>query len=1220
MVKTTIGAQELPKLDELLRLPGAPAAAAVSKSGKAAGKAALRKRLDDEELIAPEAAFTAGENPPDQSVATDEIPPQPLEAAAEEEVAAEDGGSAEDAYSSVEADAWSAEWTTATESEDRILLAQAGGGGTGGGDEGGLGGNDFMIPLAVGGALVLLSGGDDEGGGGGGGAASSFADINAELGATLPETVIGPTTGTAHNFFIGSIAGLSAEEGFSRDLLPATLAALDAQMVYDFRFSNATSGTGTIDHTGLQVNMAALDTTNINVYVSASASGTESHLIWLGNVGVAATAAAADAFVSAQANASAGGDAEVGISNFNVALAGTGTVTAGASLNATATGPGSMAGAFIGNDMRVSATAEAAAAAIGVIGASASSSSTAEVSIGGDVSVSAMGQTYAVAAIGYIGAIASYSSTAEVSIGGDVVVNASADGISGSAYAYVGGITADASNSSYALVDIGGDVSVSAIGQTYAVAALSGISAEADGYSTAEVNIAGAGGVNVYAHAASGSAYASMDDISADASTSSIARVDIGGDVSVRAFGQNYASAVMGSISADASESYSTAEVVIAGGVDVYAYAATGSAFAELDEVISADAATGSIARVDIGGDVSVRAFGQNYASAEMSSISASADRASTAEINIAGGVDVYAYAWSGAAYADMSSISADASTSSIARVDIGGDVSVRAFGQTYAAAEMDDISASAEGATDSGAVIPGAGSTAEVDIAGGVNVYAYAWSGTAYASMGSISANASYSSIARVDIGGDVTVGAVGEDRAMAYVGYVSASAANGYSADSQSVANVTIGGLNVYATAGTGTANAYVDGIVAFASDDAQATITIGPAGATAGEDAVSVHADGQDGASAFIPIHAYASGEDSTAQIVINGNVRVSASASTFSADAYAVLFVGAGVTYRSSAFDTGGGRVEINGNVYLSASLDGFGSPSGAAHAYGQLIAAGTGSVYVAGSVNIAVDESGDAWLDIYASNDNGIDLGNINVDVDFATADVYIQQSVSSSMMPDDFFLPHGSSTANIGIGNLNVDVFGGGQANFFIGGGTSASSSDDGIDWDLARTADLSGTGDVYMRLHDQVFGTIDVVDLVGNLALEYDLGDHDFATVGTEPGDAHITTIVGFSETGTNIMFNNTNATTANFAMIGGTAGFLTFTAMTAAISLALDGTDKYVFAVYRGVEDINSNGLSDDQDSGILAYDKDGIDITAVLMLPGVTVLNPSDIAFTV
>jgi hypothetical protein len=142
------------------------------------------------------------------------------------------------------------------------------------------------------------------------------------------------------------------------------------------------------------------------------------------------------------------------------------------------------------------------------------------------------------------------------------------------------------------------------------------------------------------------------------------------------------------------------------------------------------------------------------------------------------------------------------------------------------------------------------------------------------------------------------------------------------------------------------------------------------------------------------------------------------------------------------------------------------------------------------------------------------------------------------------------------------------------------------------------------------MFLNSQTFGTINQAASVTGLDLHYQLADQDFTGVGSAP----ITTINGFTASHDDVIYNGVGADSTNFTNAG---TFNSLTALDAALNADLDGTHKYVFAVYNGTEDINHNGVADDHGAGILAWDDNGTGISSVLMLAGVTSLGASDIA---
>jgi hypothetical protein len=1061
MAIKTLDTQGLPALDELHRLPGQQAAVSSPK------KARLRRKRPEDEVIAPDTPVDAGETAPEESIPTDELPPQPLEEpAAEDDAASLEGDSAQDAYSFVEADAWSADWTRPADSGDNILLAQAGGGGTGGGEE--IGGRDFL-PVFAGLGLLLLAGGGGEGGGTAG--AASFADINPELGGTEPETVVNPATGAAHSFYIGSIARTDhLNEGFSRSLLPASLSSLAPKMVYDFRYQNPASPvTTTIDHTGLQVNMAASDTVDVKVYVSASANlSTESHLIWLGNIGVDATAASADAYVNAEGNARGGGDAEVGISNFHIDLAGPGTVRASADLSAYASG-GSLAGVLIGNDVYVSVAAGEAYAGMSYISATAGTSAFAHVSIDGGVYVSASGDGFAEGMIGTIDADAQHTATAYVQIADDVSVNA--DAASGTASAYVSNISAYAWDDALARVDIGGSVLVAAEGSNAAEAFVGSISANATIDATAVVSIADNVSVNAFA-TNSGRADASLGGISAYAAGNSFGQVDIGGNVNVYALafsgsadaGVGYIGAGATGIGAGATASGASASasmgnvLVAAGGGDI-AHAHLGYVAASTSYGITAKARDGgdsrAVANVYVGNAYVVALASHGTADAYVQAISASAENDASAGVSI-GDVYVAALGYQGDASAYVDQIRAQANNSASAHVTSDGGVNVFAAAYTYSMASdtgSGNAYASAYASNYASAFVSGitadaedGGARATVSL-GDVRVHAYAFA----SANATATANSTYAS---------ATASATAISHAKGYVGTIAANAvdADAYaqvvignlsvSATAQANANANANAFGTYATSNqsavsSAKATAFVDDILAYAyAQDAspQASVYI------SGD--VSVRAEGNEGALAYLGgIYAYASVAtvtgDAQANVTIGEDVNVYAWASDGSASAYVD-------SISASAGEDSSARVEIGGSVLVRAE----GSEDFAQAYIANLEAQAedpdaNAAVYVSGSVAVRATAS-DAYafvdsIDVHAHN--GADQAYVQVSnaVSVYAAgwdDAYAYIGTIHAHASED------SARATVDLGSVMVNAEGSDGAVAYIGD-ISASASND---------------------------------------------------------------------------------------------------------------------------------------------------------------------------
>jgi len=340
--------------------------------------------------------------------------------------------------------------------------------------------------------------------------------------------------------------------------------------------------------------------------------------------------------------------------------------------------------------------------------------------------------------------------------------------------------------------------------------------------------------------------------------------------------------------------------------------------------------------------------------------------------------------------------------------------------------------------------------------------------------------------------------------------------------------------------------------------------------------------------DSANANLFIYAHAS-SNSTGEVLIGGNVSVSASALTGSARALGVVNA------------DGKGEIAITGSYNVVANA------TSTASAYLQVFAQNSSTISMNG---INFTQNGSAgpggFLDIYASNSANLSVGDVSVTLGAgSTATVGVQQ-----LIPAGFLLTKGvsgtfqthnfASTAEVSMGNLAVNVGSGGTANFFMGG----------VAWDAARTATLSGAGDVYMELSDQIFGTIDDSGLGGALTLELRPG---FTVDATSYADADYTTIKDFTAAD-RIVFDDNPATTGNYTALSGT--FSSTASLGTALSAAF-ATFSYVFAVYNNAgTDINNDGQPD-TNLGVLAYDGNAGGIDAVLLLPGVTTLTPADLA---
>ena len=270
-------------------------------------------------------------------------------------------------------------------------------------------------------------------------------------------------------------------------------------------------------------------------------------------------------------------------------------------------------------------------------------------------------------------------------------------------------------------------------------------------------------------------------------------------------------------------------------------------------------------------------------------------------------------------------------------------------------------------------------------------------------------------------------------------------------------------------------------------------------------------------------------------------------------------------------RAAVRADGGGTVEIDGHLSADSIAPGSGS-------FMQVIAqGGTGEVSV-GALDMSLNGTGHGWMDLSTDHSGGLSIGAVNLSAS-AGSDISLHvQNANDAVtgIVDGTFLAHTDQTANVSIATANV-------------GGAG---------------------GEVHMFLNSQTFGTINQDASLTRLDVHYQLADQDAAGVGAAP----MTTINGFTASHDEVSYNGVLADATNFTDAG---SFSSLTALNAGLDAALDGTHKYVFAVYNGTEDINHNGVADDHGSGVLAWDDNGSGISSVLMLPGVTTLTPSDLS---
>ena len=316
------------------------------------------------------------------------------------------------------------------------------------------------------------------------------------------------------------------------------------------------------------------------------------------------------------------------------------------------------------------------------------------------------------------------------------------------------------------------------------------------------------------------------------------------------------------------------------------------------------------------------------------------------------------------------------------------------------------------------------------------------------------------------------------------------------------------------------------------------------------------ISFSADGRE-AHSYILIDASTDGGASAADVHVHGNVELD-SAGTESA------------LTRAAVRADGGGTVEIDG--HLSADSSSPGSTSDM-----QVIAQGGSGAVSIGSVDMSIEGGGRGWLDLFTDHSGGLNIGTVNLSAAGGYDISLHAQNANDAVngVVNGTFLAHTDSAVNVSIGTANV-----------------------------------GGAGEVHMFLNSQTFGTINQASSLTLLDVHYQLADQDFAGVGAAP----ITTINGFSASHDDVIYNGVNADATNFSNAG---SFNSVADLNAGLNAALDGTHKYVFAVYNGTEDINHNGVADDHGAGILAWDDNGTGVTSVLMLTGVTTLAANDLA---
>jgi hypothetical protein len=943
---------------------------------------------------------------------------------------------------------------------------------------------------------------------------SASADRNAFAGVSVGGDVYVEAAGSHYGLaYLHQIDAVAAS-GSGQDAIASAEVVIDGDVVVNAVGLDGGSATAYIEYITTYAQSTAVAGVHIagNLSVDAHAMATT----YSGAFGENATAyihqISASAYSTASAQVAVDGDISVHASaDAGNAYAYIQQMTAHAwTLSALSGDTTPDAGLSVGGDVVVSAVAEDVARAnVYSIVASASggtfttysglTGASAEVDIAGQLSVEATGGVIAVAYINSIEAHATYTGAeAQVQIGG-ISVRAEMTGEDSmgedGARAYVGGITAmTRSSGAVAGVTVDGNVTVSAeAANGYATAFLGSIYASADGGAVStytgmtggSASVTIQGNLVVSASATDGNASAYIDSIQAYAINGN-ARVEINGNegISVHAhaagteatysgtaintysgavattFYAQYgpdATASVQAISATAYFESSSAELSIAGNVQVSASAASGSASANLDYIRADHQMGGAEAYVSIGGNVNVTAsahgsertdivldgftyngmsgqpvwsttYQGNEADAGILQIAASATLDGVGSVDIAGSVNVGAYASAGTAQALVGDIGADADQEGAwAAVSIGGDVTVVAEGDRIATASLYGIHATAS----YGSSYSGAAATISID--GDVSVRANAHEaaneageGYALAYVDYIEAQAYYSGAeAHVVIDGAVNV----------------AASASGHWMSNYAIPD----GSSPYVQLQQGIdARAYVAGITASAYNENSAALVIGAN--LSGTAAVAISAYASNGsADAYLgEIGAYAKNVDARANVSINGDVSVHAEANgwhqevTWSTYSGAVTttdisqvgnnasaFIGSISAYAASNSNASG-NVLINGDVAVRASAEGSATAyinhlsAYAGQEYGRANVSINGDVQVNATAGYGFDEDyndANAFIaSIYASAQYGALTysGNMESGSAGAEAGVAIAGNVSVSA-----YAPDGSASAYI---------------------------------------------------------------------------------------------------------------------------------------------------------------------------------------------------------
>lgn len=286
--------------------------------------------------------------------------------------------------------------------------------------------------------------------------------------------------------------------------------------------------------------------------------------------------------------------------------------------------------------------------------------------------------------------------------------------------------------------------------------------------------------------------------------------------------------------------------------------------------------------------------------------------------------------------------------------------------------------------------------------------------------------------------------------------------------------------------------------------------------------------------------------------------------------------------------------------IDGNISLSAI-----SHSGDAQASLDINAVGNdnaiASVEVTGNISLSVDSSTDyvgfdldLGISTFASEDS-VTVGDISLTT-AGDASSAIRVSINSV-----------EDVNNIVIGNVDVSM-----ENISSSGNIEI----DGVAWDMDRTLTVSGGGDILVDLGSdqtgdnatQVFGTIDLDDLAGNVSIDFADADKD-VTLTTQTGAAiatagiDFTVINGFDGDLNNIRFDGIDQV-GNIDW-GNTSTETAVADLWSDLLSTLD-TNEYAFTLFEETGNIDLDGDGNLLETmGVLAFDSNTLGISNIVFI---------------